>query len=205
MIEGHSPGEFRLAKRLLFESPKLLHQLLEVLSDSVTAYLNAQVDAGAQVLMLFDTWGGALSTKDYLEFSLRHMTKAIAGVKRKAEGRPVPIIFFTKGGGMWLEQMSCSGCDALGVDWTVDLKQARATIGKRVALQGNLDPCVLYAGPQTIRREVADVLARFGPGTGHVFNLGHGIHPQIEPEHVAVLVDAVHELSTPYHVTLTTT
>ena len=199
MIEGRSPGEFRIAKRMLFDSPQALHQLMEVLSQSVTLYLNAQIAAGAQVLMLFDTWGGALSTKDYLEFSLRYMTKAIAGVEREAQGRPVPIILFTKGGGLWLEQMSFSGCDALGVDWTVDLKRARNATGDRVALQGNLDPCVLYANPEKIREEVGQVLAQFGPGNGHVFNLGHGIHPQIDPDNVAVLVDAVHELSAPYH------
>ena len=199
MIEGHSPGEFRIAKRMLFDSPKLLHQLMDVLSESITAYLNAQIAAGAQVLMLFDTWGGALSSKDYLEFSLRYMTKAIAGVKREAQGRAVPIILFTKGGGLWLEQMSFSGCDAVGLDWTVDLRRARNATGGRVALQGNLDPCVLYANPEKIRTEVAGVLAQFGRGEGHVFNLGHGIHPQIEPEHVAVLVDAVHELSVQYH------
>ena len=199
MIEGRSPGEFRHAKRLLFESPKSMHQLLDVLSDAVSTYLNAQVDAGAQVLMLFDTWGGVLSSDHYIEFSLRYMTQVIDGVQREAEGRTVPIILFTKGGGMWLEQISSSGCDALGVDWTVDLSRARAITGNRVALQGNLDPCVLYASPPVSRQEVAHVLAQYGPGAGHVFNLGHGIHPQINPEHVAVLVDAVHELSAPYH------
>ena len=199
MIEGRSPGEFRIAKRMLFDSPQALHQLMEVLSQSVTLYLNAQIAAGAQVLMLFDTWGGALSTKDYLEFSLRYMTKTIAGVDHEAQGQPVPIILFTKGGGLWLEQMSFSGCDALGVDWTVDLKRARSATGDRVALQGNLDPCVLYANPEKVREEVGQVLAQFGPGNGHVFNLGHGIHPQIDPDNVAVLVDAVHELSAPYH------
>ena len=199
MIEGRSPGEFRLAKGMLFDDPKSLHQLLEVLSESISAYLNAQISAGAQVLMLFDTWGGALSTKDYLEFSLRYMTKVIAGVEREAQGQPVPIILFTKGGALWLEQMSFSGCDALSVDWTVDLKRARNMVGGRVALQGNLDPCVLYAKPEKIREEVAQVLAQFGTGVGHVFNLGHGIHPQINPDHVGVLVDAVHELSAAYH------
>ena len=199
MIEGRSPGEFRNAKKLLFDAPAGLHQLMEVLSRAVCVYLNAQIEAGAQVLMLFDTWGGALTTKDYLEFSLRYMTKVIAGIEREARGRPVPIILFTKGGGLWLEQMSFSGCDALGVDWTVDLDRARGATGGRVALQGNLDPCVLYASPDKIREEVGQVLTQFGTGEGHVFNLGHGIHPQVDPEHVGVLVDAVHELSAAYH------
>ena len=153
MIEGHSPGEFRIAKRMLFDSPKVLHQLMEILSQSISAYLNAQIAAGAQVLMLFDTWGGALSTKDYLEFSLRYMTKAIAGVERKAEGRAVPIILFTKGGGLWLEQMSFSGCDALGVDWTVDLKRARNTTGDRGGASGQSRPlCPLRKSRENTRR-----------------------------------------------------
>ena len=140
MIEGHSPGEFRQAKKMLFDAPAALHQLMEVLSNSVCAYLNAQIDAGAQVLMLFDTWGGALSTKDYLEFSLRYMTRVIAGIEREAQGRPVPIILFTKGGGLWLEQMSFSGCDALGVDWTVDLNRARGATGGRGSIAGQSRP-----------------------------------------------------------------
>ncbi len=199
MIEGGSPGNFRHSKTLLFDQPEQLHRLLEVLTTAVTSYLNAQIAAGAQALMLFDTWGGALSPRAYREFSLEYMHRILEGVERRAEGRRVPIILFTKGGGMWLREMSATSADALGLDWSVDLAVARATVGDRVALQGNMDPCVLYARPERIREEVSDVLERFGTGPGHVFNLGHGIHPHVDPERVAVMVDAVHELSAAYH------
>lgn len=194
MVEGGAPGVFRRIKGLLYTEPGTLHRLLGTLADAVTAYLNAQVAAGAQALMIFDTWGGVLTTRDFHDFSLGYTARIVAGLERQAEGRRVPVILFTKGGGGWLEAMTASGCDGLGIDWTLDLAAARARVGDRVALQGNLDPCALYAPPARIREEVAAVLASFGPGPGHVFNLGHGIQPEIDPEHVAACIDAVHEL-----------
>ncbi|MHB1140214.1 MAG: uroporphyrinogen decarboxylase [Sulfuricaulis sp.] len=199
MVEGGGSKEFALVKRMLFDQPALMHRLLDVLARAVTAYLNAQVDAGAQALMVFDTWGGALSPRDYKEFSLRYMERIVQGLTREHEGRRVPVILFTKNGGQWLEAMAASGCDALGIDWTTDLGDARARVGSRVALQGNMDPSILYASANRIRSEVAAVLASYGNGSGHVFNLGHGIHQHADPERVAVVVDAVHELSRPYH------
>ena len=170
-----------------------------VLAEAVTLYLNAQIAAGAQAVMIFDTWGGVLGPRDYAEFSLAYMERILRGLTRESEGRRVPAILFTKGGGQWLEPMAATGCDALGVDWTTDLADARARTGSRVALQGNMDPCVLYASPARIRAEVERILASYGPGPGHVFNLGHGIHPDVDPEHAAALVAAVHELSPRYH------
>jgi uroporphyrinogen decarboxylase len=176
-----------------------MHQLLDKLAQSVTAYLNGQIAAGAQAVMLFDTWGGVLTPRDYQEFSLRYMSRIIGGLTREREGRKVPVILFTKGGGQWLDKMAASGADALGVDWTTDLSEARQVTGGKVALQGNMDPCILYSNPQRIRAEVAAVLASYGKGPGHVFNLGHGIHPHIDPENVRAFIDAVHEFSAPYH------
>jgi uroporphyrinogen decarboxylase len=200
MVEGGGSKEFALVKRMLFDQPALMHRLLDVLARAVTAYLNAQVAAGAQALMLFDTWGGALSPRDYKEFSLRYMERIVQGLTREHEGRRVPVILFTKNGGQWLEAMAASGCDALGIDWTTDLGDARARVGSRVALQGNMDPSILYASADRIRNEVAAVLASYGKGSGHIFNLGHGIHQHADPERVAVVVDAVHDLSRQYHV-----
>jgi uroporphyrinogen decarboxylase len=199
MVEGSGSKEFALVKRMLFDQPALMHRLLEVLARAVTTYLNAQVAAGAQALMLFDTWGGALSPRDYKEFSLQYMERIVRGLTREHEGRRVPVILFTKNGGQWLEAMAASGCDALGIDWTTDLGDARARVGSRVALQGNMDPSILYASADRIRSEVATVLASYGNGSGHVFNLGHGIHQHADPERVAVVVAAVHELSRPCH------
>jgi uroporphyrinogen decarboxylase len=199
MVEGGGSKEFALVKRMLFDQPALMHRLLDVLARAVTAYLNAQVAAGAQALMIFDTWGGALSPRDYKEFSLQYMERIVRGLTREHEGRRVPVILFTKNGGQWLEAMVASGCDALGIDWTTDLGDARARVGSRVALQGNMDPSILYASADRIRSEVATVLASYGNGSGHVFNLGHGIHQHADPERVAVVVDAVHELSRPCH------
>jgi len=199
MVEGKGGTDFSLIKKMLFDQPALLHSLLDVVARAVTAYLNAQIAAGAQTVMLFDTWGGALAPRDYREFSLRYMQAIVSGLTRKAEGRRVPVILFTKGGGQWLETMAATGCDALGLDWTTDLKDARVRVGERVALQGNLDPCVLYASPERIRADVETVLESFGRGSGHVFNLGHGIHPDVDPERVAVLVEAVHSASKKYH------
>jgi len=199
MVEGGSTKNFALSKGMMFDSPELMHALLGKLADSVTAYLNAQIAAGAQAVMLFDTWGGVLTTSDYRAFSLDYMQRIVEGLTREADGRRVPVILFTKGGSQWLELMADTGCDALGLDWTIDIGVARQRVGDRVALQGNLDPCTLYASPEAIRRAVGDILASYGEGSGHVFNLGHGIHPEIPPEHAAAMVEAVHELSRKYH------
>ncbi|KAB2930175.1 MAG: uroporphyrinogen decarboxylase [Candidatus Contendobacter sp.] len=199
MVEGGSSKDYARIKGLLYDQPDALRHLLDVTARAVTAYLNAQVAAGAQALMIFDTWGGILAPRAYREFSLAYMARIVAGLTRAAEGRPVPVILFTKGGGAWLEDIAATGCDAVGVDWTVDLGEARQRVGRQVALQGNLDPAALYAAPDRIRQQVAQVLADFGPGPGHVFNLGHGVQPGVEPEAVRALVEAVHELSAPSH------
>ncbi len=199
MVEGSGTKNFAVSKGMLFDQPKTMHLLLEKLADAVTLYLNGQIAAGAQAVMLFDTWGGVLTPHDYEEFSLRYMARIIDGLTREHEGRRVPVILFTKGGSLWLEDMAKTGADALGLDWTINIGEARRRVGDRVALQGNLDPCVLYASPERIRAEVQRILADYGTGAGHVFNLGHGIHPTIPPEHAAALVAAVHDLSKAYH------
>ncbi|MGF1642409.1 MAG: uroporphyrinogen decarboxylase [Thiotrichales bacterium] len=199
MVEGSSSKNFARVKALMFDEPEVAHRLLEILSDSVTSYLNAQIAAGAQAVMIFDTWGGVLTTRDYEQFSLQYMRRIVAGLTRESDDRAVPVILFTKGGSQWLEAIAASGCDAVGLDWTIEIGDARARVGNQVALQGNMDPCVLYASPERIRQEVGTVLASYGTGAGHVFNLGHGIHPDIAPENAAALVRAVHELSRPYH------
>ena len=200
VVEGGSSKTFSRIKAMLYGEPALLHELLAVLTQATVGYLNAQVEAGAQALMVFDTWGGALTPSAYAEFSLRYMAEIVAQVHRERDGRRVPIILFTKSGGAWLSQLAATGADALGVDWTTDLAEARRLAGPNVALQGNLDPSVLYAPPAAIRAEVGRVLASYGRGGGHVFNLGHGIHPDVPPEHAGAMVDAVHELSPQYHV-----
>jgi uroporphyrinogen decarboxylase len=199
MVEGGSSKEYARVKGMLFDRPDLMHQLLDTTARAVTAYLNAQIDAGAQAIQIFDTWGGMLTPRDYREFSLRYMQQIVDGLKRESEGRKVPVILFTKGGGQWLEAMAETGADALGLDWTTDLGEARARVGDRVALQGNMDPTALYASPGRIRQEVATILESYGTGSGHVFNLGHGIHQHADPEHAAAFVEAVHELSAKYH------
>ena len=203
MVEGASSKEYSHIKGMMFDQPALLHKLLDTTARSVISYLNAQIAAGAQAVMIFDTWGGVLTPRDYREFSLRYMQQIVDGLNLNSKGenggRRVPVILFTKGGGNWLEIMADTGCDALGVDWTLDLGEARARVGNRVALQGNMDPCVLYASPQRIRAEVATILANYGHGSGHVFNLGHGIHQHVDPEHARAFIEAVHELSPQYH------
>ena len=199
MVEGGGSKNFARIKGMLYGAPVDLHRLLQHLALATTDYLTAQVLAGAQALMLFDTWGGALAPAAFREFSLRYMADVVAGLVREHEGRRVPVILFTKGGGQRLAELAASGADALGVDWTTDLAAARAAVGERVALQGNLDPSVLYAPPAAIRTEVGRVLASYGAGAGHVFNLGHGIHPDVPPEHAGAMVAAVHELSPGYH------
>jgi len=199
MVEGGSSKDFRHIKKMMYATPEVMHELLDKLAVSVIDYLNQQILAGAQAVQIFDTWGGVLSGEMYAEFSLKYMQKIVAGLIREADGRQVPVILFTKNGGQWLEQMAATGADALGLDWTTTLSDARSRVGSQVALQGNMDPSVLYAPPERIRSEVKKLLADFGTGNGHVFNLGHGIHQFADPEHAKVFVDAVHEFSAQYH------
>jgi len=199
MVEGRGGTEFREIKTMLYQRPELLHHILDVNAKAVIAYLNAQIESGAQTVMIFDTWGGALSHSAYKEFSLRYIQQIIAGLKREHDGARIPNIVFTKGGGLWLEAIADIGCDAVGLDWTIDIGDARRRVGNKVALQGNLDPSVLFASPEVITAEVAKILASYGNGSGHVFNLGHGISQFTPPENAAALVDAVHTLSREFH------
>lgn len=199
MVEGGTTKNFSEVKGLMYEQPKVMHQLLDKLADSIIIYLNAQVEAGAQALMIFDTWGGVLTPRDYQEFSLRYMAKIVDGLQRNKDGQAIPVTLFTKGGGKWLDLMAETGCDCLGVDWTTDLAEARARVNNKTALQGNMDPSLLYASDDRIREEVNTILASYGHGAGHVFNLGHGIHQTVNPEKAGVFIDAVHELSKQYH------
>ena len=195
MIEGGASEDFRTVKTMLYDRPDLLHHVLEINTSAVIAYLNAQIEAGAQAVMIFDTWGGALSHRAYREFSLSYMQRIVAGLTREHDGARIPSIVFTKGGGQWLEEVAAIGCDAVGLDWTSDIGAARKRVGNKVALQGNLDPVALFAQPEKIAQEARAILDAFGPGSGHVFNLGHGISQFTPPEHVAALVTAVHEHS----------
>jgi uroporphyrinogen decarboxylase len=199
MVEGGGSADFRLVKSMLYARPELLHDILAINAQAVTAYLNAQIEAGAQAVMLFDTWGGSLSDAAYREFSLPYMQQVMSGLKREADNATIPRIVFTKGGGPWLEALAGIGADAIGLDWTVDIGSARKRVGNLVSLQGNADPAVLFGPPERIRAEVAAVLKSYGAGAGHVFNLGHGISQHTRPESLSVLVDAVHDLSRPYH------
>ncbi|MBS9425849.1 uroporphyrinogen decarboxylase [Photorhabdus caribbeanensis] len=199
MVEGGSSKAFTKIKKMMYVEPAIMHLLLDKLADSVILYLNAQIKAGAQSVMIFDTWGGVLTGRDYREFSLHYMHKIVDGLIRENEGRRVPVTLFTKGGGQWLEAMAETGCDALGLDWTTDIADARRRVGNKVALQGNMDPSMLYASPKRIEQEVSTILQGFGAGAGHVFNLGHGIHQDVLPEHAGVFVEAVHKLSAKYH------
>ena len=199
MVEGGSSKDFARVKSMAYDKPALMHDLLSLLADAVADYLSAQVRAGAQALQIFDTWGGSLSASAYREFSLAYMQRILERLPTEAEGRPLPVIVFTKGGGQWLESIAGCGAHAVGIDWTTDIGLARKRIGDKVALQGNMDPSMLFASPERIRAEVAEILATFGPGSGHVFNLGHGITPGVNPDHVTAFVEAVQELSPPYH------
>ena len=199
MVEGGPTKEFGLVKGLMYDDPESMHHLLNVLADSVALYLNAQIAAGAQAVMIFDTWGGILTPTSYQQFSLQYMQKILSQLDRQHNGQVIPVTLFTKGGGDWVKAIADTGCDAIGVDWTKNLGDVRVEVGDQVTLQGNLDPCVLYASPDVIRQEVAVVLESFGHGNGHVFNLGHGIHQHINPENVTVFIKAVHELSGQYH------
>jgi uroporphyrinogen decarboxylase len=199
MIEGSGSKDFRHAKAFMYNQPEQMHLLLDKLAQSVTAYLNAQIAAGAQAVQIFDTWGGILTTQAYREFSLAYMKKIVAGLTRESEGRAVPVILFTKNGGLWLQDIADSGCDCVGLDWTIEIGRARSLIGNKVSLQGNMDPSILYSTPDSIRAEVRRILASYGAGNGHVFNLGHGITPDVDPANVSAFVDAVHEYSAEYH------
>lgn len=199
MVEGRSSKEYGYIKGMMYEDPDGLHQMLDVIANAVTEYLNAQIAAGVDAVQIFDTWGGVLSPESYEEFSLRYMNKIVDGLNRDYEGKKIPVILFSKGCADRADAIADSGCDAMGVDWTINIGVVREQVGDRLALQGNLDPGVLYAGPEVIRKAVGEVLKSYGEGAGHVFNLGHGIHQRINPDNVTVLVDAVHEMSKPYH------
>jgi uroporphyrinogen decarboxylase len=196
MVEGASSSDYRHVKTMMYDRPDLMHHILSVTADSVIAYLNAQIESGAQAVMIFDSWGGGLSAAAYQEFSLQYMQRIVAGLIKEKDGERIPSIVFTKGGGLWLESIANIGCDALGLDWTIDIGEARRRVGDKVALQGNLDPNVLFASPDKIAAEAKKVLDSYGPGdTGHVFNLGHGISQFTPPDHVTTLVKTVHEYS----------
>lgn len=199
MVEGGGSKAFTKVKKMMYAEPAALHLMLEKVAESVTSYLNAQIKAGAQSVMIFDTWGGVLTGRDYLEFSLHYMHKIVDGLIHENEGRRVPVTLFTKGGGQWLEHIADTGCDAIGLDWTTRIDEARQRVGHRVALQGNMDPSILYAQPARIEAEVQTILEQYGQGSGHVFNLGHGIHLDVPPENAGVFVESVHRLSVPYH------
>ena len=199
MVEGKGGTDFLNIKKMAYARPDLLHRILEITAQTVIQYLNAQIAAGAQAVMIFDSWGGALSHNAYQEFSLAYMQKIVNGLTKEAEGRTVPSIMFTKGGGLWLEAQAETGVNALGLDWTVDIGQARKRVGDKVALQGNLDPAILLSNPQAIEKEVASILASYGKGNGHVFNLGHGITQWTDPECAGAFLSAVREHSKQYH------
>ncbi len=199
MVEGGSSREFPLIRDLAAREPVLLDRLMAKVAGVTTDYLNAQIEAGAQAVQIFETWGAALERDDYRRFSLQPMQQIVDGLTREKDGRKIPVILFTKGAGPMLADMVETGCDALGVDWTTSLSEARKYTEDKVALQGNLDPATLREDAETIRKGVADTLASYGKGPGHVFNLGHGITPDIDPDNVSVLVDAVHEMSPQYH------
>ncbi|VEG92288.1 uroporphyrinogen decarboxylase [Legionella spiritensis] len=197
MVEGASSRDFKRMLSLLYNQPEAAHLLLAKLTEAVTVYLAEQVRAGVDALMIFDTWGGLLSTPNYQSFSLNYMAAVVRQVKKQYPS--IPVILFTKGGGQWLQAMAETGCDALGLDWTCELSRARREVGEQVALQGNLDPAVLLANEEVIRAQVRQVLASFGHGSGHVFNLGHGITPDVPAEHVSIMIDTVREYSPQYH------
>lgn len=199
MVEGKGGTDFLTTKKMAYARPDLLHHILETTAQTVIQYLNAQIAAGAQAVMIFDSWGGALSHNAYTEFSLNYMQKIVAGLTKTSEGHTVPSIVFTKGGALWLEAQADIGADALGLDWAVDIGQARARVGSKVALQGNMDPAILLSTPEAIEKEVAAILASYGHGHGHVFNLGHGITQWTPSENAAAMINAVKTLSPQYH------
>ena len=200
MLEGGGSKQFHKVKRLMYDRPDVFHQLLAKLTQAVTDYLNSQIKAGADVIMLFDSWGGILTTETYQQFSLAYLEKVMRYLTTLRNQQPIPSIIFTKGGNLWLENIAQSGCDAIGIDWTIDIDKAKSRVGEQVAIQGNLDPAVLLARPEVIRAEVEKILHAYGNLPGHVFNLGHGITPDVPPENVKVLVDTVHEISASMYV-----
>lgn len=199
MVEGGSSRDFRKIKGLMYEQPAVLHQLLSTVTEAVALYLLAQIEAGVDAIMVFDTWGGVLSAWQYRDFSLAYAARVLERVRERYTAETVPAILFTKGGGQWLESMADSGYQGLGIDWTTDIANARQRVGQRVALQGNLDPMALYAAPESIQAEAGRILEGFGQGSGHIFNLGHGILPDVKPEHAEALIEAVHARSPAYH------
>ncbi len=199
MVEGAGSNDYARVKTLMYKEPKLMHHILEVTAQAVIQYLNAQIEAGAQAVMIFDSWGGALSHAAYHEFSLPYMQRIVAELKKEQDGVKIPSIVFTKGGGLWIDSIAGIGSDAVGLDWAMDIGVARQKVGHKVALQGNIDPAVLFSNPEVIRAETERVLASYGHGSGHVFNLGHGISQFTDPNNAAALVQAVHELSRKYH------
>jgi uroporphyrinogen decarboxylase len=199
MVEGGSSKNFAKVKNLLYSDPKAAHRLLGKLADTVTDYLNAQIEAGAQAVQIFDTWGGALASEAFTEFSLDYLARIVDGLHRSYDGNRVPVVLFCKGCNGHLEALADTGCDGLGVDWTITLAEARARVGERVSLQGNLDPAIMLTNPKTIETQVRATLASFGKGNGHVFNLGHGITPEVDPQHMTILTESVRNLSPNWH------
>jgi uroporphyrinogen decarboxylase len=199
MVEGQGSDTYAQVKRLMYSRPDLMHHILSVTTKAVIDYLNAQIEAGAQAVMVFDSWGGMLTQAAYLEFSLPYMARIMEGLTREREGRTVPRIVFTKGGGLWLESIAACGADAVGLDWAVEIGDARRRVGDKVALQGNMDPSILLTTPEAVSAEAERILASYGQGSGHVFNLGHGISQFTPPENVAALVETVKRVSPRYH------
>lgn len=199
MVEGRAEKSFPLIQKMMREESQLIHQLLDILAKAVSAHFNAQIKAGVQTVMIFDTWGGLLNTANYQRFSLHYIKQVIANLIKEQNGQRIPVILFTKGGGQWLELMADTGCHVLGVDWQTSLSEARQRVGNKVALQGNMDPSMLLQSPEKIRSEVMRILNDYGHGSGHIFNLGHGITPEVPPEHLAELIDAVHTYSRRFH------
>ncbi len=199
MVEGGSSKSFAKAKGMIYSDPETAHRLLDTLADTVIDYLNAQIEAGAQAVQIFDTWGGALAPAMFTEFSLQYLEKIVAGLHRSHEGQTIPVVLFCKGCNAHLEALADTGCDGLGVDWTITLEEARARVGERVSLQGNLDPAILLTSPEVIRNQVEATLASYGTGHGHVFNLGHGVTPEVDPANMSVLCDSVREFSPAWH------
>jgi len=199
MVEGGSSKNFARTKTMIYSDPATAHRLLGTLADTVTDYLNAQIEAGAQAVQIFDTWGGALAPEMFSEFSLQYMHRIVDGLHRSYDGASIPVVLFAKGCNAHLEALADTGCDGLGLDWTITLAEARARVGDRVSLQGNLDPAILLTTPGVIEDQVEATLASYGKGHGHVFNLGHGITPDVDPSHMNVLCESVRKLSPPWH------
>lgn len=199
MVEGGSSKAFAKIKRMIYADPQTTHVLLDKLADAVTDYLNAQIESGAQAVQIFDTWGGVLAPEMFRSFSLRYLEKIVSGLHRSYDGKTIPVVLFCKGCNAHLEALADTGCDGLGVDWTMTLGEARARVGERVSLQGNLDPAIMLTSPEVIKSQVKATLESYGKGSGHVFNLGHGITPDVDPQHMTVLCESVSEYSPQWH------